>query len=784
MLKINNLSLRGTWQLRGAICALLLIITSLAYGQNSLTQTIRGRVLDAVTNAPIPSAMIILSQTQGKTPTIVARYEATDGIFRFEKTVVGRYDVSAQCVGFQSVTLSNIVIETGKETVVDLKMTASTTLLDSFEVRSTTTEIAKIGLAQSVNMETLQRLPANFNDVARMLTTVAGVSAESDAANHIAIRGISPNAMQWFLEGAEIVNPNHLSNAGTIGDRATQNGGGVSIFSTQVVERADFYKGSTPTGYGNALGGAVDVHFRNGNNERQETSLGIGLIGLDVATEGSFSKKSKASYLVNYRYSTVGLLSKLGVNLGDEATAFQDFSFKINFPTRKLGDFAVFGLGGASENIFTHKKRVDWKTQKDSQDITFKNRMGAIGATHSISVNKNTSWQTTAALSALKGNRLAVGLNALEQNVQVLDFNNTHRKFFVKSQVNHQFKSSVLSVGMVIKNEFVENRDSYRTQTFRGLFDVSKGEGMFYMPFADFSSKIGKKWAYSLGVRATYFSYTENLSIEPTAMLQRQLRKNESLKLTYSRQSQMLPPALYFSSYYQSIVKRGELKFTESDNFNLTYDKRLANDVQLSLTAFGQFYKNVYYFGRGFTFTDWSVLDNNDDLGDAIGFDRTAQTIGIEFNIHQNNKNGLFWQINTTLFDASYKQGGYKGPLAYNSNFISNVYIGKEWALGSRQNRFLGIGSRTILRGGNQPIAYSNSTYNYTQKRVGNYFRSDLNIYVKRNRKNWSSTLQLDIQNVTNRENEQYYYYDSFTKKQTPQYQLGLLPNLSYKVSF
>lgn len=777
MLKINKI-------LRGVLYALFLTFTSLTYAQNDLTQTVRGRVSDAVTNAPIPSAMVILSKTTGKTATVLARYEATGGIFRFEKTAVGRYDVSVQCVGFQSVTLSNVVVETGKETLIDLKLTASTTLLDSFEVRSTTTEIAKIGLAESVNMETLQRFPANFNDVARMLTTVAGVSAENDGANHIAVRGLSPNALQWFLEGSEIVNPNHLSNAGTVGDRATQNGGGVSIFSTQVLERADFYKGSTPTGYGNALGGAIDVRFRNGNNEHQETSLGIGLIGLDFATEGSFSKNSKASYLVNYRYSTVGLLSKLGVNLGDEATAFQDFSFKMNFPTQKIGDFAVFGLAGVSENVFVHKKRVDWETQKDSQDITFKNRMGAIGATHSISFNKNTSWQTTAALSALEGNRLAVGLNALEQNVRVFDFNNIHRKFFVKSQVNHQFKSNVLSVGMVIKNEFVDNRDSYRIQSSPSGKIVNKGQGMFYMPFADFSSKIGKKWAYSLGLRATYFSFTENLSIEPTAMLQRQLRKNESLKLTYSRQSQMLPPALYFSTYYAKVVKKGELKFTESDNFNLTYDKRLSNDVQLSLTAFGQFYRNVYYFSRGFNFTDWSVLDNIDDLGDAIGFNGAAQTIGIELNIHQNNKNGLFWQINTTLFDASHKDGGYKRPLAYNSNFIANAYIGKEWTLGSRQNRFLGVGSRTILRGGNQPIYYNSSTYNFSQRKVANYFRSDLNVYVKRNRKNWSSTLQLDIQNVTNRQNEQYYYFDSFTQKQTPQYQLGLLPNLSYKISF
>ncbi len=783
MLKINKIRICPDTIGRGGICMLLLTFTSLTYAQE-VTQTIRGRILDAVTHTIIPSATVNLTKKSDGVMVVNAINEVRGGFFRFDKIPVGRYDISARCIGFQAIMLTNIVVESGKETIIDLQLTASNTLLDSFEVRSTTTEIAKIGLAESVNMESLQRLPANFNDVARMLTTVAGVSAENDGANHIAIRGISPNAMQWFLEGAEIVNPNHLSNAGTVGDRATQNGGGVSIFSTQVLERADFYKGSTPTGYGNALGGAIDVRFRNGNNEHQETTLGIGLIGLDVATEGSFSKNSKTSYLVNYRYSTVGLLSKLGVALGDEATAFQDFSFKLNFPMQKMGDFAVFGMGGISDNVFVHKKRADWETQKDSQDITFKNRMGAIGATHSISFNKNTSWQTTAALSALEGNRLAVGLNALEQNIQVFDFNNIHRKFFVKSQVNHQFKSNVLSVGMVIKNEFVDNRDSYRTQSFKGIGNISRGEGMFYMPFVDFSSKIGSKWAYSLGIRSTYFSFTKNLTIEPTAMIQRKLRQNESLKLTYSRQSQMLPPALYFS-FYKYVLKANEFKFTQSDNLNLTYSKRLLNDVQLNLTAFGQFYTNVYDFVIDNRYNNWSVLDNFDNLGNAIGLNGTARSIGIEANINQNNKNGLFWQVNATLFDATQQNYDYKyrRSLAYNSKYIFNGYIGKEWTLGSRQNRFLGIGSRTILRGGNYQL-YENYVGGSLSRQIAPYFRSDLNVYVKRNRKNWSSTLQLDIQNVSNRQNEQYYYFDSYTQKLTPQYQLGLLPNLSYKVSF
>ncbi len=39
---------------------------------------------------------------------------------------------------------------------------------------------------------------------------------------------------------------------------------------------------------------------------------GVGLMGTDFTLEGPFKKGYAGSYLVNYRYSTIGLLQKLG----------------------------------------------------------------------------------------------------------------------------------------------------------------------------------------------------------------------------------------------------------------------------------------------------------------------------------------------------------------------------------------------------------------------------------------------------------------------------------------
>jgi hypothetical protein len=780
--------LKNATILRGPLCAIFLIFTSLCYAQNDVTQTIRGRVLDAVTQAPIVSASVSLSEKN------VKKESDTEGSFRFDKTPVGRYAVSVFCVGYQSVTLQNIVVESGKETILEIKMTASNTLLESFEVSSSTPSLSKIGLAQSINMETLQRVPANFSDVGRMLTNLAGVASESDAANHFSVRGLSPNAMQWYLEGAEIVNPNHLSNAATSSDRATQNGGGVSIFSTQVLERADFYKGVLPTDGGNALGAIVDVRFRSGNNEHKETTLGIGLVGLDVATEGSFAKNSKASYLVNYRYSTVGLLSKLGVPLGDEASAFQDISFKLRFPSQKMGNLEIFGMGGISENVFVHKKRDKWETQKDSQDITFKNQMGAIGASHQFVINKKAVLETVAVLSGLENTRTVVGLTAAELPVTENFYAVAHRKFYVKSRLIYQFEKGFLVAGLIVKDEFVNNKDWNKYQynfVPRDTF-ITTGKGNFYIPFADYSSRINDYWSFSVGLRANYFDFTNKLSVEPTANLKLEIGETQSLKLSYSRQSQLMNTPQYFVKFQGEYLFKDK-DFIKSDNLNLTFNNNFTNGIQLTATAFHQSYWNIFITNpEPSFFTEpnyWSILDGLNKTpynyyNYYYGTAGSAKTVGIEANLSQNQQKGWFWQANATLFNASFYEPFTQKTraLAGNSRFIVNAYFGKEWALDSRKNRFFGFGSRTILRGGN--YYRDASSLFFRNSRAANYFRSDLNVYVKKNHRKWSSIVQLDIQNVTNRLNEQYYYFDSFTQKLTPQLQLGLLPNLSYRISF
>ena len=109
-----------------------------------------------------------------------------------------------------------------------------------------------------------------------------------------------------------------------------------------MMANSDFYTGAFPAEYSDALAAVFDMKLRTGNPDKHEHAMQVGLLGVDVASEGPFSQKSNASYLFNYRYSTFGLLADLKILDTEQLFKYQDLSFKINIPT---ACFCLFALG-------------------------------------------------------------------------------------------------------------------------------------------------------------------------------------------------------------------------------------------------------------------------------------------------------------------------------------------------------------------------------------------------------------------------------------------------------
>ena len=251
--------------------------------QAQYKQQIRGAVMDIVLQKPLPNATVAIPALNLSTLT------DEDGMFRFKDIPLGSYRIIISYSGFKEAMLENIAVSSGKETVLTISMEALVKVEDEVLVKANSKRNKPLNdmsavSARAFTVEETQRYAAAVNDPLRMATAFPGVLAGDDGGNSIIIRGNSPTGLLWKMEGMDIPNPNHFSQAGNTG-------GGISILSAQTLSNSDFVTAAFAAEYGNALSGVFDLKLRRGNNEKREYTLQAGILGLDAAIEGPFSKK-------------------------------------------------------------------------------------------------------------------------------------------------------------------------------------------------------------------------------------------------------------------------------------------------------------------------------------------------------------------------------------------------------------------------------------------------------------------------------------------------------------
>jgi hypothetical protein len=273
----------------------LLTVSAFSNAQ-SLTQTVRGTVVDKISKIGLPGATVVILNTE---PLLGATTD-TDGNFRINNVPVGTQALKISFVGYKDVT-TNLVVNSGKEVVLNVPIEEDITQLAEIVVRPDAeknkplNEMAVVS-TRTFSVEETRKFAAAVNDPARAAISFAGVVSADDGNNSISIRGNSPFGLLWRMEGVDIPNPNHFAVVGS-------SGGGISILSSQLLANSDFSTGAFAAEYGNALAGVFDLNLRKGNNEKREYTIQAGVLGLDIAAEGPFSKNYRGSYLINYRYS-------------------------------------------------------------------------------------------------------------------------------------------------------------------------------------------------------------------------------------------------------------------------------------------------------------------------------------------------------------------------------------------------------------------------------------------------------------------------------------------------
>lgn len=703
-----------------------------------------------------------------------------EGIVTFTNLKKGRFEIEISSVGYESKIINELFLESTKDLFVEVALQLDPKNLSEVTISAASTNISNTLVSMhEITSEQVYRYPVTFFDPARLAFSLPGVANTNDQANGMAIRGNKPDGMQWRLEGVEIVNPNHLSNAGTFSDKPTQTGGGVNILSAQMLGNMNFLTGAFPADYGNALSGVMDMRFKIGNNKKYEHTVQVGLIGIDLASEGPINKKKGSSYLINYRYSFTGLLGLMGVSFGGEKISFQDLAFNLNFPTKNLGTFNIFFMGGTSSNIFKpDSDPANWESEKDLTNIDFFNRMAAFGLKHKLNFKNGLKLSTTIANSGLDNLRSVYTLNPGKS----FDYDyQAHNIVSVNTTLSGKLYRNISFAGGVTFNQYYN------------LFNLLNIDNQYYstsqylaQPYFRIQNSNLSKLSYNLGLHMSYYSWARNTFLEPRGALSYSFTPKTKLTAAYGLHSFQSNTRATFQNY---------LKPNRSHHFAVGAIHNINTNLILSTELFYQSIFNIPSYPNRFL----SNINGEENVFiDNLSYNNLNQeagrNYGIEINLKKYLENGLFAIINTTLYQSKFKAfDGIYYDSRFNGNKIINITLGKEWE--RSKNRAVGVNARIAWLGGfrsyaiekNASAAAKTTVYDYTKpltEKNPDYFRPDLRIYFKKSKAKTSSTFSVDIQNVSNTKNFAYNYYDSYLKAVTPKYQLGMLPMINYRIQF
>lgn len=789
-----------------ASMAVLLVLPYLAQAQN-YTQTIKGQVIDAQSHETLPGVNIVITDSD----PVIGTSTDMDGDFRLESVPVGRISLQITFIGYETVILANLELTSGKELHLEIEMTEQVMTINEVVISAAKEKSAALNEMATVStrqfsIEESQRFAGARNDVSRMAQNFAGVRGANDAVNDIVIRGNSPVGLLWRLEGIDIPNPNHFGDFGSTG-------GPVSMLNNNVLSNSDFLTGAFPAEYGNAVSGVFDLRLRKGNNEHHEFLGQIGLNGFEFGAEGPFSKNGKASYLVNYRYSTLGIMSALGINFGTGTAIpyYQDITFNLNFPTKKAGNLNIWGMGGVNQIdiISSNAEDTTENFYVDDVDVYDRSKVAVMGATHTY-LFKNAAYTKFSVAASTIINRDRVDSISTEtgepqdfyfQNYTLNKISTSFyykKKFSAKDNMQVGIRSDIF-VADIADSVYVATQDNYE------MLSEYDGATTLLQPYMQWQHRFTDRLTLNTGLHLQYLTLNGSSAIEPRAGVRYDLTSADAISFAYGLHSMMAPIATYFKTVEVSDnvfeQPNQDIDFIRSHHFVAGYDHIFSETLRLRFEGYYQFLYDVLIDRDSSSFSAVNAGSFSSGTPDYLTNDGIANNIGAEFTLEKFMDKGLYFLITASIYDSKYTgSDGIERHSAFAGNYVANFVGGKEFNLPSK--KLLNVNARQIVidtkvtaAGGQRytpidleaSIAANETRFDWDKafsEQFSDYFRWDLRAAYKINGKKTSQEFAFDVQNITNRQNPFSQRFNPSTGEITTVYQLGIFPVGQYRITF
>jgi hypothetical protein len=248
---------------------------------------LRGRVTDKISRAPLSQARVSLLETDYLALTDEA------GVFLLAGVPAGTYQCLFEKDGFLPLIVKVRAGGDAKDIVVDAALESirkEITVTADGLARPETVASSRLSLT---GVE-LRALPGIFEDVSRALQIIPGVATAGDFRNDLIVRGGSPAENLFMLDSVQLPSLSHF------GSQNSSGGGYFGLLNANLVRNVEFYSGGFPAYYGDKLSSITRITLREGDRTRIRGDLNLSLFGVSGSAEGPLIT-DKGSWIFSLR---------------------------------------------------------------------------------------------------------------------------------------------------------------------------------------------------------------------------------------------------------------------------------------------------------------------------------------------------------------------------------------------------------------------------------------------------------------------------------------------------
>ena len=633
-----------------------LLILGCQTGLRAQQAVLKGRVIEAVSNVPMPFVNVVVSGTSIGTVT------DEQGNFQISGLKPGFVRVQSSFIGYHSALSSEIEISNAKAAFVEISMEKRDAEIEEVTVSVSPfrkTEESPVSL-KTIGIAEIEKSPGANRDISKVIQSYAGVLSSPSFRNDIIIRGGGPSESRFYLDGVEVPNINHFATQGA-------SGGAVGILNADLIREVNYYSGAFPSDRGNALSGVFEFAQVDGNADKMKFKGSLGASEVSATVDGPLNDKT--TFIVSARRSYLKMLFT-ALKLPFLPT-FNDMQFKVKTRFDAKNELTFIGLGAIDQN----ELNLDIKNPDEQQtyilgQLPENNQWSyTLGAVYKHFREK--SYQTLVVSRSKLSNKATKYLDNDEStpNNKILDYTSQEVENKIRFENNIRMDGFKANLGANI--DFAQYSNTTLQKRFydgniQNVNYDTKLNLMKYGLFGQISHEfLAERLTLSAGFRMDANNYSSGMNnplkqFSPRASASYQLTPEWSLNLNTGRYFQL--PAYTTLGYQQNnqFVNKDNLNYISVDHFIGGLEFKPVTAMQFSLEGFLKNYRDY-----PFSVNDQISLANKGADYGVIGDEEVTSSskgraYGAEFQARISSAKGYNLNLSYTLVRSEFQDGTWK----------------------------------------------------------------------------------------------------------------------------